>query len=352
MRREVVVAVAALGLAACAGVLGLRPAGRQAFPHRAHVLAGASCITCHPGAERAGEEGPLHLPDEASCRGCHSKPHNDGACMSCHGDEWTALGAAQARDHMRFDHARHQEATRGNCVRCHAGIQEAGQNLRPAMAVCLKCHEQEGNFQLRDCKRCHVDLAEDRMPPPSHIVHDGDFARTHGARAGSTADLCSTCHTERFCASCHGVKVPALPARLAFDAPGQASVHRAGFASRHSIEAAAQPGACASCHQPEACQDCHAERRIASLAVGAGGEAVANPHPAGWVGLTRGENEHGRAARRDPAACAGCHGGAGEALCVSCHRVGGVGGSVHPPGWSSRQSFGDLPCRLCHTGGS
>jgi len=343
----------AVGLAACAGILGLRPPGRAPFPHRAHVLAGTSCLECHRGADRAGDQGPLHLPDDASCRTCHAKPHDSRPCLGCHGGEWTALDALQAREHLRFDHARHREASRGNCVRCHAGIQEAGQRLRPAMAVCLKCHEHGGDFQARACDRCHVNLAEERTPPASHLVHDADFARTHGAVAGSSGDLCSTCHAQRFCASCHGTEMPVLPARLAlFDAPGQASVHRAGFASRHSIEAAAQPGACSSCHQPESCLGCHAERRVSAAAAGTPGDgAAASPHPRGWVGLTRSENEHGRAARRDPAGCAACHGGAGESLCVSCHRVGGIGGSIHPPGWSSRQSVGDLPCRLCHTSG-
>jgi predicted CXXCH cytochrome family protein len=347
-RRAAVVLALAVAAAACAQILGFKPAGRKPFPHRAHVLAGASCLTCHPGVESAGDEGPLHLPDDASCVTCHTRPHDERSCLGCHGGEWTALGAMQAREHLRFDHARHQEVTSGNCVRCHSSIQEPGQLLRPAMAVCLKCHEHEGDFQARACDRCHVDLAEEGVPPQSHLVHEGDFLREHGVRAASSADLCSTCHSERFCGSCHGTKVPALPSRLAFDQPGQASVHRAGFAARHSIEASAQPGACASCHQPEACLGCHTEKKVASG--GMDGLRAGNPHPPGWVGLTSGENAHGRAARRDPASCASCHGGAGEALCVSCHKVGGVGGSIHPPGFSSRRSLGELPCRMCHLG--
>ena len=116
-------------------------------------------------------------------------------------------------------------------MRCHAGIQEAGQRLRPAMAVCLSCHQHKDQFRLRDCERCHVDLEAERTPPQSHMVHDVDFVRQHGAQAGSSADLCGTCHTERSCAACHGVSVPALPARLSFDDPTRASVHRAGFAA-------------------------------------------------------------------------------------------------------------------------
>ena len=74
-----------------------------------------------------------------------------------------------------------------------------------------------------------------------------------------------------------------------------------------------------------------------------------SPHGPGWVGLGVAENEHGRAARRDPVACASCHGGAGEALCVSCHKVGGPGGNPHPPGYSSQQPMTAMPCRMCHT---
>ena len=157
------------------------------------------------------------------------------------------------------------------------------------------------------------------------------------------------CHDERACAGCHGASVPALPSRLAFDDPLRAAVHRAGFRSRHADEARGQPGLCTTCHRVESCTDCHAAEGVAARA--AGGAPTGSPHPAGWVGLGPAGNEHGRAARRDPLACASCHGGAGEMLCVGCHRVGGIGGNPHPPGWSSRlDERADLPCRLCHAG--
>jgi hypothetical protein len=54
-------------------------------------------------------------------------------------------------------------------------------------------------------------------------------------------------------------------------------------------------------------------------------------------------------ARIDPASCASCHGGAGEQLCVNCHKVGGPGGNIHGPGFSSIKSkTRDVPCRQCH----
>lgn len=348
MRRHALAAAAAVLLAACAGILGLRPPStRGIFPHRAHVVAGVTCTDCHAGVQRAGDEGPLHLPGDDSCLSCHKQPHDPNPCLGCHGDKFTALDTAQARDHLRFSHARHDATTSGNCARCHVGVKVADQKIRPPMAVCMRCHEHEESFRDRTCDACHVDLAEEGTLPESHMAHDGDFLREHGTRAASAGDLCQSCHRETFCASCHGASVPALPARLEFDDPSRASVHRAGFESRHAVEAAAQPGLCSSCHQPETCVGCHARKQRASAP---GTDRVASPHPAGWVGLTSGENQHGRAARRDPASCASCHAGPGEMLCVGCHKVGGVGGSVHPPGWSSRQSLGDLPCRLCHDG--
>jgi hypothetical protein len=340
MSRRVVGLIALVAVAAsCARILGLRRDVPAVFPHRAHGLAGVACVTCHRGVERAGDEGPLHLPSDASCTGCHP-PHIEGSCLGCHGDPFAVIAVIEARKHLRFAHADHAATTEGQCVTCHRGIAEGDGRLRPVMATCFRCHQAERD--LRDCDACHVDLVEEGTLPESHLVHDGDWLRTHGAHAGAAADLCAACHTERSCAACHGTTTAALPARWRFDDPRTASVHRAGFLARHGREARAEPGACATCHAPSSCLACHQARGVADDPQA----ADRSPHPPGWLGLG---NQHGRAARRDPASCAACHGGAGEALCVSCHRVGGVGGNPHPPGWSSRQSYGDLPCRLCHT---
>ena len=347
-RRGLILAIAiTIALAACAGVLGLRREDRTPlFPHRAHVVAGVSCVTCHAGITAATDTGPLHLPASASCTdGCHQQPHDPRPCLICHTDRFTAASAMAARAHLIFDHGKHQEAASGNCMRCHVGVAEGDRHLRPPMAACWGCHEHDRARDVRACDSCHVDLAEEGTPPVTHVIHDAAFITDHGRIAASSADLCSTCHTDKGCARCHGVTAPAVPARIAFGNPMSASVHRGGFRARHADEARADPGACASCHQPERCEGCH-------RAEGVAGPGLASPHPAGWVSVVAGENQHGRAARRDPAACASCHGGAGESLCVSCHMVGGVGGNPHPPGYASRQPMSALPCRLCHQSGA
>jgi hypothetical protein len=345
MRRALVV-FALVALAACAGVLGLRRSGPQPFPHRKHVLANVSCTDCHGKLDHDdGRE--LHVPTDASCTtsGCHAKPHDPGPCLNCHATPEALGQLAEARDHLDFDHARHLPRTNGNCMRCHSGVSEGDDHLRPAMATCFKCHDHEAQQDARQCNACHKNLENGSESPATHLAHDGDWVHEHGVRAASSADLCQTCHTEKFCASCHGVTVAALPATLHFADPFTPSVHRAGFAARHSLEAKSDPGACQQCHQPSRCVTCH-------VAKGVAGSGRLSPHPPGWVGITAAESQHGREARRDPAACASCHGGAGEALCVSCHKVGGVGGNPHPPGFSSRVPMTAMPCRMCHAVGS
>jgi hypothetical protein len=343
MKRLVV--LGCFAIAACAGVLGLTRSGPQAFPHRKHVVAGISCTQCHTGIT-ADDGTALHVPDDASCTAtCHTKPHDEHSCLNCHAAPNALVELAQARDHLKFDHRRHEPRASGNCVKCHVGVATGDDHLRPPMAACFRCHDHDAARDARTCDACHKNLEDSKTLPQSHLAHDADWLREHGTRAASSGDLCQSCHREQFCASCHGKTVAAIPAMQKFADPFAASVHRAGFAARHSLEAHADPGACQTCHQPDRCQGCHVSKGIT-------GDGRRSPHPPGWVGLTGADNQHGREARRDPAACASCHDGAGQSLCIGCHKVGGVGGNPHPPGWSSRQPMTALPCRLCHQMGT
>lgn len=358
-RRPVSIGPTALLLAAvvfagaCAGVLGIRPRARQTFEHRAHVLEGVQCVRCHGAVERAGDAEPIVLPTAETCRSCHEKPHDDGDCAGCHGMPAAREGARLAREHLRFEHRAHVDRLKGDCVRCHLDIHEEGHTLRPSMATCLSCHPHRDEWSAKDCDACHTDLRTEGTMPEDHLVHDPDFLRSHGTRAAADSAMCATCHTQRFCAGCHGGDAaPALPERLAFDRPDLAGVHRAGFLSRHAEEARGDPGLCTRCHAPRSCGGCHEREQVgASRAQGGRAGVRPSPHPPGWLGLRGQRNDHGRAAWRDPALCASCHGGAGEMLCVGCHRVGGPGGNPHAPGFSSPMRPGvDRPCVLCHGG--
>jgi hypothetical protein len=340
MNRRALVA-GCLVLGACAGVLGLSRSTPQPFPHRAHATAGVACTRCHSGLDTPSAA--LHIPDDAICATCHTRPHDARSCLGCHAAPGAVVALVEARDHLRFEHARHAQPTRGDCMRCHVGIAEGDGQLRPPMATCFRCHDAARDG--RRCETCHRDLEDARLLPQSHLAHDGDWLREHGTRAASSGDLCGSCHRDSFCADCHGKTVPALPAARRFADPFAASVHRAGFTARHALEARSEPGACMTCHAPDRCAACHTSRGVA-------GEGRRSPHPPGWVGPAAADNEHGRQARRDPVACASCHDGAGQSLCVGCHKVGGVGGSPHPARWSSRLPLTAMPCRMCHPIGS
>lgn len=333
----------ALGGAACAKLLGIRSDRDGHFEHRAHVLRGIACTRCHSGMDHAEDTGPLHTPGAQTCTSCHNQPHETGDCLSCHASTVEKGRAQDAREHLRFSHAQHLSRSPGTCVRCHAGVAESDESLAVPMSQCLSCHTHADQFQPNDCAACHIDLSRELVAPSEHLVHDADFSQHHGVQAASSGEFCSTCHTERFCAGCHGRTVAALPRDLALDRPMTNTLHAGGFMARHPAEAHNDPGLCTTCHTERFCVDCHQDRNVAP----ADGERLRSPHPANWVSAL-GPNEHGPAARRDPVSCASCHGGGGESLCVSCHKVGGVGGSPHPTGWSSDRSLSDLPCRMCH----
>lgn len=334
---------------ACAGVLGIRPPNRHPFEHRAHVTKGVQCTKCHTGIASAGDEGPLHLPDTQGCMadGCHVKPHDTNTCSNCHGIAGTRIAAADARENLHFSHDNHLKRTKGDCVKCHVDVQQGADHLRPSMGTCFGCHNHSEEMVVRKCDGCHVDLQKEHIKPQEQWVHGPDFTRSHGAAAATSGEVCSSCHAEKFCTGCHAGRVaPATPAQLAFDDPFTPSVHRAGFMSRHPDEARGQPGLCISCHLTSSCNDCHFRRNVGATSEGK------SPHPKGWLGLPGQPNDHGREAWRDPTICASCHGGEGEKLCVGCHRVGGIGGSPHPPGYVAHGDRNtDVACRKCHGGG-
>ncbi len=92
-----------------------------------------------------------------------------------------------ARKHLRFSHAYHFEGGAGDCVRCHVDVKHEDASLRPNMATCFSCHDHAGQWDVRDCDGCHVELASEGVPPQSHVVHDGDFLREHGVQANAQA---------------------------------------------------------------------------------------------------------------------------------------------------------------------
>ena len=149
----------------------------------------------------------------------------------------------------------------------------------------------------------------------------GPAPRADQGHLGPGAIRCSNCHTA--------------------EQRGHAEWRETAMRLGHDVQT--QLAERTTCHQPSVCSGCHAREKV-----GAGG-GNRSPHPSGWLGLPGQPNDHGRAAWRDPEICAGCHGGAGEALCVGCHKVGGVGGNPHnAASRSQKRARTDRPCRMCH----
>lgn len=352
------------------------------FSHKLHVVdEEIECTDCHRKMDNASDLKTSHLPKEKICLGCHSKKKKD--CAFCHTDPLHPSAVPRrVTEGIRFSHKNHvkrietaaekasEEGDKAGekkgddeedddedeedededgpspCVTCHAPILTATTRspeplIPQMMGECMSCHRQD--FRTVRCDSCHTNLVESKTMPFDFVSHNGDFLSRHGGIARGDQNVCSHCHTQSSCAECHSRMAPARPSLLKPDAVDNRMHHRGDFMLNHTIEARANPDACLTCHKPDRCASCHADRGIS--AKGAGG---LGPHPAGWM-RSGGLDSHGVAARRNILSCAVCHDRGKETNCVSCHRVGGSGGSPHAPGWSSHESpTSGRVCVWCH----
>ncbi len=347
-RHIVLLAVAVLLVgAACSKRLLTR------FPHELH-LAGIecgspgkpdclSCATCHTGAP---DQATWVKPPEAVCARCHAANTAATYARSLR----PAVAARPAAYDIRFAHDAHlaMPDIKGQCVKCHAGAVQAagGKPLFPPMSTCLGCHEHQAQFTANECGPCHKSNDLRGLKPLSFLSHDANWLRRHGGLGREELAMCSTCHAQAQCDSCHDA-TQALRAELRNpDAIHRQYVHRFEFLSRHGIEAQSQPAQCVSCHQRQDCDACHMERGVSGGLVDGH-----NPHPPNWSGSAgTATNLHGPAARRDIASCAACHEQGAASNCVRCHKVGGFGGNPHPPGWRSGVGMDSASCAACHGG--
>lgn len=330
---------------------------RMTFSHKKHVVGEeVECGDCHGAvAESTSLQGKRHMPKEEACMSCHDRADD---CTKCHKDPKAPQRWADRRmNGIVFSHKAHMqrklpggkngEGEGATCFTCHTTVKTAtsiGQDARPEMfAVCGQCHQKD--FSREGCQRCHTNLVDNNREPLSMFAHTGDWLERHGAAAHGSVTVCAHCHTESTCAGCHARTNPMI-ARVSLLNPtevGRRTHHRGDWLARHSIEARLDPARCLSCHQESRCLDCHQQRKVASHKIGQG-----SPHPAGWMtpGAPR---SHGSEARANPLACASCHDRGAESNCVTCHRVGGSGGTPHPPGWRSSLNKTSSPaCVPCH----
>lgn len=325
----------------------------QRFPHSTH-LTGFAC----------GEEGQ---PECLACPSCHQGTADKGehwarppvkVCVGCHKTEPAkqvlperpTFAPKPAAYEIVFSHDKHLEMdeVKGQCVHCHAGAVSStpGKLIFPPMATCLNCHEHQEQFVANQCAPCHPSAAVRTLKPVTFLPHDTAWMKRHGQFVRTDAQACSACHAQTQCDACHDATQTVRVEQRNPDAIGREFVHRFDFMSRHPIEAKSQPGMCSSCHSKNECDACHTKRGVSG-----GNDFGRNPHPMNWAaGNGASSNLHGREARRDIASCAACHDQGPATNCIRCHKVGGFGGSPHPPGWQSTQAPSSVACTACHGG--
>jgi hypothetical protein len=348
-----VLALLALAPLACARMGGRdseRPAEPDTvrFSHSAHARAKVNCLTCHEDIYDAKNLDARFLPPESKCLECHKEKKAQGDCGFCHRDAAHPTTYPKVERSLRISHADHIDRVKEDCSVCHQKLPELVRDgsTVPPMNTCTSCHEHAVELAAGQCSSCHVDLKRYPLRPISVFSHQGDFVRQHGAIARSASEGCATCHDQTFCADCHAKSV-ALPIELKFPEAVQADfIHRPDFVSRHAIEARADEGLCRRCHGQSFCDSCHTLNNLTPLSAN-----PRSPHPPDFS-FPGSPNSHGPIARRDIVACASCHDQGAKSICIDCHKVGGVGGDPHPPGWTSHHPHDEINrtpmCLTCH----
>jgi hypothetical protein len=140
------------------------------FPHNKHAGVEGGCDRCHAGVATSANIFDKHLPDMASCIGCHKVTDQTDYCFSCHN---------QGENLKPVDHQVVWKSTHGI----------AGQTKKEE---CQGCHTE--NY----CVECHH---KDNL---NHKVHPLNFVNNHALQAKGNKDNCYTCHEEQaFCIDCH-----------------------------------------------------------------------------------------------------------------------------------------------------
>lgn len=345
-----VLPVAVLALVACATLATRLGAPKDSIrvPHATHTKAEVDCTSCHETIFDSTEnKGARDMPREKKCLECHKEEkeekHNCGFCHSL--PEKPEAVPTRERT-LKMNHSTHMERVKEDCSVCHKDLPNPWrtEELAPPMDTCLGCHEHQEHFDQGKCDVCHEDLTKYPLKPISNYSHGLDFLRKHRLEARSVGNqVCATCHEQSFCGDCHAKTLDQKPERLWSERVDRGFIHRADFIGRHPLEAQADQSLCLRCHGTSFCQDCHQREGLTSNS-----SRPLKPHPAGF-----GDGKvHGPAARRDIVTCAACHDQGAASNCVSCHKVGGVGGSPHPASWILRHPSSEIRsnamCQVCH----
>jgi hypothetical protein len=320
---------------------------RLTFSHKLHVTDnGIDCLTCHAGINTTTTVAGSYIPKMEVCFQCHSDAQNK--CTMCHSNPEKAVPFSIEKRDIIFSHKAHMARVKNDCTYCHTKIPfetaPERENL-PTMQVCLSCHQKD--YDTLKCSKCHTSLSSISIEHLSKFTHNAGFKENHGMIARTDSQTCEQCHQISFCDTCHNTNAKLSPAIRYPEAPQKPLIHRGDWLTVHSIEAQQDPMACYRCHSASSCRDCHIQRGVAADT----SSNTASPHPMGTDFLfnTASPQFHGRLARQNINTCASCHSGGTDAVCVQCHKVGGIGGNPHPADFvSSLNMHKDKVCIVCH----
>ena len=326
------------------------PRDQIKIPHSVHAKADVKCIACHEGVydEKALGTALEALPSEDTCLQCHKEQKEKNNCGFCHTDVQHAAKHTLAEGTVIMSHEKHIERVKEDCTTCHKDLPEpfVAATTVPRMSDCLSCHDHAKQYTETQCTGCHPTLNKLALKPLSDFSHQGNYLARHGADARSSAENCAQCHDQTYCADCHAKTVSNRIEVKFPEAVAAGFIHRNDFVGRHSIEAAGNEASCRKCHGTSFCQSCHTAQNLTTVAAN-----PRDPHPLGWT-IPGSGDFHGEAARRDIASCASCHDQGPSSNCVSCHRVGGLGGNPHPTSWLSHHETKEIRsngmCTTCH----
>ncbi len=347
--------VALAVLASCAAYLrgsrNLYSGDLIRVPHDKHKANGVDCVNCHETITDAKNLDVNQRPLEDKCMECHQDDKDKGKCPLCHTDVRKAGPYPKRERHLTFDHSAHIPRVKEECERCHVNLPSGPNPVRkeqdtPSMEACKGCHVHRDQMNAGQCEVCHQDLHRYPLKPISSFTHNGNWVKLHSRDARSATDSCQKCHEQTFCADCHAKTVSTRIEIKYSENVDSDYIHRNDWLTRHSIEARADQTVCQRCHGTSFCIDCHTAQNLTPTAAN-----PRSPHPSGWVWPSS-PNFHGPAARRDIASCAACHDQGARSICVDCHKVGGIGGNPHPPGYTAQHPATEIRqngmCLICH----
>jgi c(7)-type cytochrome triheme protein len=307
------------------------------FSHAFHVgEAAVACLDCHKGASTSTSSSDNLRPAHDNCVTCHEEQVNK-QCGYCHRDTLNIQAAVRPVRTIVFSHAKHTAMKSVECATCHPGLDKteyAGPANMPAMATCVTCHDNAR--ATGTCESCHANFVN--LVPSDHLV--ADFRKDHKklTRLGGLDVSCATCHTQNFCADCHGaaplerfgrsalMSEPSPRSSSTSNGPRQMTLqmtHSMNYRYTHGIDAKAKSTECFDCHNARTfCEQCHA----------VGDNLTPGLKPASHLapgfttfGVGSGGGGHARLALRDIESCAACHDVQGaDPTCMLCHKENGA----------------------------